>query len=562
MNKETVLEQQGKKLLIIGGVAAGATAAARAKRLDPRTSVTIIEAGKYVSFANCGLPYFVSRDIDKRSALILQTPEGFAARYGVEVRLNTRAVAIDRAAHTVTTVGPEGEAKVAYDALILAQGGSPFMPPIEGNDLEHVFRLWTIPDMDAVHKYISEKQPKSALVVGGGFIGLEGAEAFIARGLATTVVELTPQLMPPADYEFGVMIARAFESAGARVLTGRSVKSFRKTADGGIAILDDGSEIAADVVLVSAGVRPNTELAKASGLTIGAAGGVVVDEYMRTNDPNIWAAGDMVEIRNRVSGKSARVPLAGPANRQGRIAATNVLGGSMRYAGAEGTSVFKAMDHTFAMTGLSEKAALALGLDAANATVHRYHHVSYFPGAEEMSLKLVYDRGSRRLLGAQAFGKEGVDKRIDVAATAIAGTMTIDDLAELDLAYAPPYGAANDPINMAAFAAQNAESGYSPTVSATEAWKLAGDGKAVVLDVRTNGDRRKMPVPHSVHIPLDELDWRMEELPAGPMLILSRAGYESHIALRKLAGNGRNNVSNVSGGALSLELVPGFVAGE
>jgi rhodanese-related sulfurtransferase len=373
--------------------------------------------------------------------------------------------------------------------------------------------------------------------------------------------------MPPADYEFGAMIGRAFESAGARVLTGRSVKALRNTAsaDGtasGVAVLDDGSEIAADVVLVSAGVRPNTELAKASGLTIGAAGGVLVDEYMRTSDPYVWAAGDMVEILNRVSGKSARVPLAGPANRQGRIAATNALGGSMRYAGAEGTSVFKAMDHTFAMTGLSEKAAAALGLDAANATVHRYHHVSYFPGAQEMSLKLVYDRGSRRLLGAQAFGKEGVDKRIDVAATAIAGNMTIDDLAEVDLAYAPPYGAANDPINMAAFAAQNAESGYSPTVSATAAWKLIGEGKATVLDVRTNGDRRKMPVPGSVHIPLDELDWRMEELPAGPLFILSRAGYESHIALRKLVGTGRVGVSNVSGGALSLELVPGFVAGE
>jgi NADPH-dependent 2,4-dienoyl-CoA reductase/sulfur reductase-like enzyme/rhodanese-related sulfurtransferase len=556
------LEETGKRLVIIGGVAAGATAAARAKRLDPRTSVTIIEAGKYVSFANCGLPYFVSRDIDKRSALILQTPEGFEARYGVEVRLNTKAVAIDRAAHTVTTVGPEGEATVAYDALILAQGGSPFMPPIEGNDAEHVFRLWTIPDMDAVHKYINERQPKSALVVGGGFIGLEAAEAFLARGLATTVVELTPHVMPPADYEFGVMIGRAFESAGAKVITGHSVKKLAKTVGGGVAILDDGSEIAADVVLISAGVRPNTELAKASGLAIGAAGGVVVDEYMRTNDEHIWAAGDMVEIRNRVSGKSARVPLAGPANRQGRIAATNVLGGLMRYAGAEGTSVFKAMDHTFAMTGLSEKAAIALGIDSANATVHRYHHVSYFPGATELSLKLVYDRGTRRLLGAQAFGKDGIDKRIDVAATAIAGGMSIDDLAELDLAYAPPYGAANDPINMAAFAAQNAESGYSPTVSATEAWKLAGEGKAVILDVRTNGDRRKMPVPDSVHIPLDELDWRMEELPAGPMLILSRAGYESHIALRKLVGNGRGNVRNVSGGALSLELVPGFAAGE
>jgi len=267
----------------------------------------------------------------------------------------------------------------------------------------------------------------------------------------------------------------------------------------------------------------------------------------------------MVEIMNRVSGKPARVPLAGPANRQGRIAATNAMGGSMRYAGAAGTSVFKAVEMTFAMTGLSEKAARALGIDAANATVHRYHHVSYYPGAEEMSLKIIYERGTGKLLGAQAFGKEGVDKRIDVAATALAGGMTIDDLAELDLAYAPPYGAANDPINMAAFAAQNAESGYAPTIPAAEAWKLASDGAASIIDLSTNGERRKLPVPCAAHIPLDELDWRMDELPAGPLLLLSRAGYESHIALRKLTGGGRDKVYNISGGALSLELVPGFV---
>ncbi len=547
------MEQQ-KHIVVIGGVAAGATAAARAKRLDGNAKVTIIEGGRYVSFANCGLPYFVSRDIEKRSELILQTPEGFMARYGVEVLLETRATSINRAAKTVSVSGPAGTSEIGYDSLILAQGGTPFMPPIVGSDADHVFRLWTIPDMDGVHKYINERAPKSALVVGGGFIGLEAAEAFVARGLKTTIVELTPHVMPPADAEFGALIGRAFESAGAAVVTGRSVKAVRP----GVATLDDGSEIAADIVLVSAGVKPNIDLAKAAGLAIGQTGGLVVDDHLRTDDPAIWAAGDMVEIKSRVSGKATRVPLAGPANRQGRIAATNALGGSMRYAGAAGTSVFKAVDQTFAMTGLSEKAAISAGLDAAAATVHRYHHVSYYPGAEEMSLKLVYERGSGRLLGAQAFGKEGVDKRIDVAATAIAGGLGIDDLAELDLAYAPPYGAANDPMNMAAFAAQNAESGYAPIASATEAWKLARDGAASIVDLRTNGDRRKNPAPSAVHVPLDELDWRMEELPAGPLLLLSRAGYESHIALRKLIGGGRTDARNISGGALSLELVPGF----
>lgn len=549
---------QQTRIVIIGGVAAGATAAARAKRLDPSASVVILEAGKYVSFANCGLPYFVSRDIEKRSALILQTPEGFMARYGVDVRLEHRAVSIDRAAKVVKASSPTGQVEFPYDSLILAQGGTPFMPPIEGSGAGHVFRLWTIPDMDAVHAYIDKEKPASALVVGGGFIGLEAAEAFIARGLSTTIVELAPHVMPPADPEFGRLIAKAFEEAGATVLVGRSVKAVAKSGASGTATLDDGSTVGADLVLVSAGVKPNVELAASCGLELGKTGGVTVDESMRTSDPHIWAAGDMVEIRNRVSGLSTRVPLAGPANRQGRIAATNALGGSMRYAGAEGTSVFKAMDHTYAQTGLSEKAAKAAGIDYGTATVHRYHHVSYYPGAEEISLKIVYEKKSMRLLGAQAFGKEGVDKRVDVAATAIAGGMTVDGLAELDLAYAPPYGAANDPINMAAFAAQNAESGYSPAVSAEEAWRRAVSGEATLVDVRTNGDRRKLPIARAVHVPLDELDWRHEELPAGPLLLLSRAGYESHIARRKLLGLGRTDTANVMGGALSLELVPGF----
>jgi NADPH-dependent 2,4-dienoyl-CoA reductase/sulfur reductase-like enzyme/rhodanese-related sulfurtransferase len=549
---------QGKRIVVIGGVAAGATAAARARRLDASASITIVEAGRYVSFANCGLPYFISRDIDKRSALILQTPEGFQSRYGVDVLLETRAIAINRAAQTVRVKDAEGEKDLPYDSLILAQGGSPFVPPIAGADMDHVFRLWTIPDMDGVHRYINEKAPKSAVVIGGGFIGLEAAEAFLARGLATTIVELTPQLMPPADPEFGAMIAGSFRAAGATVLTGRSAK----TIQNGKLILDDGSEVPADLVLISAGVKPNTELAKAAGLEIGISGGLVVDEGMKTADDHIWAAGDMVEIKNSVTGKPVRVPLAGPANRQGRIAGTNALGGTMKYNGAAGTSVFKSMDHTFAMTGLTEKAARAQGIDSASATVHRYHHVSYYPGSEEVSLKLVYERSSGRLLGAQAFGKEGVDKRIDVAATAMAGNLGVDDLAELDLAYAPPYGAANDPINMAAFAAQNDRSGYSPLVSADEAWQLAHAGKATLLDLRTGGEARKMPVPGTVSLPLDEMDWRMEEIPEGPLLLMSRAGYESHIALRKLVQAGYKDVRNISGGALSLALVPGFTTGQ
>ncbi len=450
------------KLVILGGVAAGATAAARARRLDENAAITIIEKGPYVSFANCGLPYRLSGDIAKRSSLILQTAEGFFARYRVDVALDTEAVGIDRSGKKVLVRKAGVTSEIDYDKLILAQGGTPFVPSVEGNTSPNVFRLWTIPDMDKVDAYIKETSATSAVVVGGGFIGLETAEAFIKRGLSTSIIELTPRLMPPADPEFGRRIQAAFEEAGAQVHTGRSVRkiSFEtKTVE-----LDDGTVLAADLVLMSAGVRPNTELAKQAGLETGSSGGLLVDEYLRTSDPDIYAAGDMIEVVRRVDGAKTRIPLAGPANRQGRIVAANALGGAVKYAGALGTSVCKAVDCTFAQTGLSEKAARAAGMKVKAVHVHRANHATYYPGHSELSLKLVYDLDGK-LLGAQAFGTEGVDKRIDVLATALAGRMDLSDLAELDLSYAPPYSSANDPLQMAAFAAQNDLSGFSPFVS-------------------------------------------------------------------------------------------------
>ncbi len=549
------MEKRGTRLVIIGGVAAGATAAARARRLDESADITIVEKGRYVSFANCGLPYFISRDIQKRSALILQTPEGFYSRYRVKVLLETEAVSIDRNAKTVTVRDVEGERALPYDSLILAQGGLPFVPPLEGADGPNVFKLQTIPEMDAVTGYIESSKAKSAVVVGGGFIGLEAAEAFVKRGLSTTIVELTDHVMPPADREFGELIRRAYEAAGARVLTGVSVTKLARSGESGTAVLSDGSTVPADVVLLSVGVRPNVALAKAAGLELGPTGGVAVDESLRTGDPAIWAAGDMIEIAQRVSGKKTRVPLAGPANRQGRIAATNALGGSMKYRGALGSSVFKAMDDTFAMTGLGSKAAADAGFDAASVVVHRNDHASYYPGANELTLKLIYDRKSARVLGAQAFGRSGVEKRVDVIATAIAGGLTVHDLAELDLSYAPPYDSANDPVNMAAFAAENDLSGYSRVAAPAEA--LAPG--AAVLDVRTLGDFGKKSLPGSVHVPLDELRDRIGELDTGAAwLILSRNGYEGHIATRILVGAGFENARYVTGGMKSVELESSF----
>ena len=554
------------KLVIIGGVAAGATAAARARRLDENAEIMIIEKGPYVSFANCGLPYRLSGDIAKRSALILQTAEGFFSRYRVDVSLKTEAIAIDRKAKTVLVRAPEGERTIAYDKLILAQGGTPFIPPVQGVDSPNVFRLWTIPDMDAINNYIANTEASSAVVVGGGFIGLETAEAFIKRGLATSIVELTDQLMPPADPEFGAQIAAAFEKAGAAVHTKKSLR-FIDYANREVE-LNDGTRLKADIVLMSAGVRPNLELAKSAGLEIGASGGLLVDEFLGTSDADILAAGDMVELVRRVDGAKVRIPLAGPANRQGRIAATNALGGSMKYAGALGTSVFKAVDSTFAQTGLSEKAAIAAGLKVRAVHVHRAHHASYYPGYKDLSLKLVYAEDGR-LLGAEAFGEAGVEKRIDVLATALAARMTLSDLAELDLAYAPPYSSANDPLQMAAFAAQNDLSGYSRFISPREAALLAtkgakpgaGEGaeNSVFLDVRTFGEYLKGHISNSLHLPLDELRDRLEELPKDKKLIIvSIAGFEGHLASRLLAQHGFTKVAYVSGGMTSMRLFGGF----
>jgi len=442
----------------------------------------------------------------------------------------------------------------------------PTVPPLPGVGKEHVFRLWNIPDMDAIQKFIKEKAPKSAVVVGGGFIGLETAEAFVERGLAVTVVELTDHLMPPMDLPYGVRIKERFEAAGARVLVKRAVKSI----DDGRVLLDDGSSVDADIVLMSVGVRPNAELAKAAGLEIGASGALVVDEGLRTADPAIWAAGDMVEVVSKVHGAKTRLPLAGPANRQGRIAATNAVAAlraaagmadvpPMRYKGAAGTSVVKIFDETAASTGLSLAAALKAGLDASEATILKADHASYYPGEQDLLLSLVYDKGSGKLLGAQAYGKAGAEKRIDAAAVALQAGLSIEDIAELDFAYAPPYSSANDPLNMAAFVASNARAGYAPLVSAPAAAAAVAAGKALFLDVRTYGEYAKGHAAGSVHLPVDEIRDRIAEIPRNlPLALVSKGGFEGHIALRVLAQKGVAGAENISGGWSTLRLVPGL----
>ncbi len=539
------------RLVVVGGVAGGATAAARARRLNERAHITLVERGPYVSYANCGLPYFISGDIEKRSKLLLQTPEGFEARYRVNALVNTEALEIDRPGKRLRVRGPGGESWLEYDRLILAQGGSPIMPPLPGADAPHVFKLWTVPDMDRLHTFIEERKPKSAVVVGGGFIGLEMAEAFAQRGLATTVVELQPTVLSTMDREFGTLIRGELVGHGVSVVTGVGVKAVQpdQTVE-----LSDGRRVAAELVLFSVGVRPELSLAKAAGLTLGPTGGLLVDEQLRTSDPSIFAAGDMIEVEQRVSGRRVRVPLAGPANRQGRIAATNALGGHLTYHGALGTSVVKVFEATAASTGLTENAARDAGFDVGVAVIHKDHHASYYPGGRELSLKLVYDRTNARILGAQAFGHAGVEKRIDVVATALLGRLSVHDLAELDLAYAPPYSSANDPLNLVAFIAENDLSGFSPLITAGQLKaELGGGTPPVVLDVRTAKEYAEGHLVDALHLPVDELRANLAKVPRNRRLVVHcRSGFRAHLALRILKENGFADVANVTGGWVSL----------
>ncbi|MNX61399.1 NADH peroxidase [compost metagenome] len=543
------------KLVIIGGVAAGATAAARARRLSEDAEIMLFERGPYVSYANCGLPYFLSGDIRDRSELLLQTPEGFDARYDVKVHVNTEVLAIDRQQKRVLARGPQGEDWLPFDKLILAQGGQPVMPPIPGMDQPHVFKLWTVPDMDRIHGVIATARPKTAVVVGGGFIGLEMAEAFRKRGLATTVVELQSTVMAVMDPEFGHRISTELQENGVSVVNGAGVKAVHAhTVE-----LSDGRQIPAELVLFSVGVRPELTLAKEAGLEIGPSGGLRVDEHLQTSDPDIYAAGDMVEVTERISGRRIRVPLAGPANRQGRIAASNALGQAMRYSGALGTSVVKVFETTAAMTGLTEKAARDAGFEVGVAMLHKDHHAGYYPGAEEIALKLVYDRKTARLLGAQAFGRAGVEKRIDVLATALHGRFTLSDLAELDLAYAPPYSSANDPINLAAFIGLNDLSGFSPLVTPKALKEELSKGEAMVLDVRKGDEYAKSHLKDALHVPVDELRARLDELPKDKrILVHCRSGFRAHLAVRILKDRGFRDVANVTGGYVSILDEGGF----
>lgn len=541
-----------EKIIIVGGVAAGATAAAKARRLSPDAQITMFEAGPDISFANCGLPYYIGGDIKSRSKLILQSPDSFYSQYQVKVHTNTRVTTIDRERKEVKTLHVHtGQIKTyEYDKIILAQGGRPIKPQIEGADSDHVFTLWTLNDMDRIQNYITENNPKEAVVIGGGFIGLEMVEALAHRGLKVHLMEMMPHVMSVMDAETAGFIEQEMLSYGVDIHTGKSVTDIKhKTVK-----LNDGTVVNADMVIMSIGVRPTLQLAIDAGLEIGESGGLLVDQYLQTSDKDIYAAGDMIELEHRVSGKRVRIPLAGPANRQGRIAAENIFGGKHAYNGSMGTSILRVFKAVAGITGLSLKQARALGLPADSVVVHKEHHVTYYPGAKTVTVKLVYNRETGQILGGQTAGYDGADRRLDVIATAIAGKMSIYDLSDVDFAYSPPLGTANDAINMAAFTAENKISSYSPSVTVAELDELIKKENPIFIDVRDMFAYEKSHIVGSQNIPLEILLDEIKTLPRNrSILVYDENGKQGHQALRILKGAGIENVWNISGGIISLQ---------
>jgi len=541
-----------EKIVIVGGVAAGATAAAKARRMSADAQITMLEAGQDISFANCGLPYYIGGDIKSRSKLILQSPESFKEQYNVDVFTHTEVRSIDRQSKVVHTIDKVNgvQKQFEYTKLILAQGGKPIKPTLPGIDLPHVFTLWTLEDMDNIDRFINEAKPQKAVVIGGGFIGLEMAEALVKRKLQVSVVEMMPHVMSVMDGETAGFIENEMLAYDVDLHTSTSVTGISDKS----VLLSNGATLEADMILLSVGVRPTLQLAKDSGLELGEAGGLLVNQFLQTSDPDIFGAGDMIEIEQRINGLKVRLPLAGPANRQGRIAAENALGGKHVYRGAIGTSIVRVFDAVAGTTGLSLRQARNLGMDADAVVVHKEHHTSYYPGAETVSVMLIYDRNTGVVLGGQTCGYQGADRRLDVIATAAANRLTVHDLADVDFAYSPPLGTANDAINMAAYTAENRISQFSPSLTASELDDFVANHRPLILDVRDVFSFDKGHVEGAMSVPLEILPTQIGNFPKDSVvLVYDETGKKGHQALRMLKGAGIPKVFNISGGFISLQ---------
>ena len=538
------------KVVIIGGVAGGASAAARLRRLDERAEIIVFERSGFVSYANCGLPYYIGGTIAEKRELTLQTPESFWNRFRIRVKTKHEVLAIDPAAKTVTVkdLSTGKTFTESYDKLVLSPGAMPTRPPLPGIDSEKIFSLRTVEDTLRIHDYVRREKPQSAVLVGGGYIGLEVAENLRELGLDVTIVQRPKQLMNTLDYDMATFVHAKLREKGIRLELGRSVSGFEER-DGQILTLIDGQDpLPADLVLLAIGVTPDSGLAKQAGLALGIKGSIVVNDRMETSVPDIYAVGDAVQVKHAVTGQDALIALAGPANKQGRIAADNICGLDSRYRGSQGSSIIKVFDLTVASTGLTEKAAASAGIDADCVVLSPGSHASYYPGARPMTMKVVFEKQTFRLLGAQIAGGEGVDKRIDVLAVALHAGMRADELKGLDLAYAPPYSSAKDPVNMAGFMVENLKRGLVRQWHWDEEPSLARDGSITLLDVRTSAEYERGHIDGFRNIPVDELRERLGELDRDkPLYVICQSGLRSYIACRILAQEGFD-CRNFSGG--------------
>ena len=529
------------KVVIVGGVAGGATAAARLRRLDENAEIVVFERSGFVSYANCGLPYYIGGVIEDEAELTLQTPESFYERFRVVMKVRHEVLSIDRAAKTVTVRDLETgrEFAEAYDKLLLAPGAKPTQPKLPGAGLDRVFTLRTVEDTLRIRRFVEQQRPRSAVLAGGGFISLELAENLREQGLEVTIVQRPKQLMNPFDADMAALIHTELRTHGVRLALGHTVEGFAE-AEGGVQVLLQGEvPLQADMVILAIGVTPDSHLAAEAGLDLGIKGTIAVNDHMQTSDPDIYAVGDAVQVQQFVTGQPAHIALAGPANKQGRIAADNIAGGDSRYTGAQGSSVIKVFTLTAAATGLNETAARKAGLDVEAVILSPMNHAGYYPGGRVMTIKAVFARDTGKLLGAQIVGADGVDKRIDVLATAIRAGMTAADLTELDLAYAPPYSSAKDPVNMAGYMMENIRRGLVRQFRLEDLDALPRDGGVTLLDTRTPAEYRRGHADGFVNLPLDDLRDRLGELdPAKPVYVMCQSGLRSYLACRLLTQHG------------------------
>lgn len=538
------------KIVIVGGVAGGATAAARLRRLDEQAEIVVFERSGFISYANCGLPYYIGDVITDSDQLTLQTPESFHSRFQVSMKVHHEVTALHPEKHMVSVKNLETgeEFQETYDKLILSPGAKPTKPRLPGTDMEKLFTLRTVEDTLRIKDYIQKSHPKSAILAGGGFIGLELAENLRELGMEVTIVQRPKQLMNPFDSDMAAFIHNEMRKHGVKLALGHTVEGFQETQDGVQVLLKEEEPLLADMVVLAIGVTPDTKLAKEAGLELGIKGSILVNEHMQTSVPDIYAVGDAVQVKHYVTGQDALISLAGPANKQGRIAADHICGKDSAYKGSQGSSVIKVFDMTATVTGVNETNARKAGLNVDKVILSPMSHAGYYPGGKVMTMKVVFEKETYRILGAQIVGYECVDKRIDVLATAIHAGMKAQDLAKLDLAYAPPYSSAKDPVNLAGFMIENISDGTLKQFHIEDVKNLPHDGSITLLDTRTPGEYQRGHVDGFVNIPVDNLREHLDEIPKEkPVYVMCQSGLRSYIATRILEGNGYTSY-NFSGG--------------